>query len=217
MEQKTEKIKKIEKIPYKGYLYNLTTETGNLLANNILVKNSGGLGTPAFERVLPGMVHRANGGVLYIDEIGNLQPVAQQELLTALQEKKFPITCRTERSSGASVVTTPAPCIPENETITVNNKKTKVKEITNSLKNPTIIKIKNTKLIIPKENFKIDSDQKTSEIILFYERDYSGKLIEIEFMNGEKIRLTPEHPILLQNNQFIEAKKLKIGDDVKTK
>ncbi len=70
---------------------------------------SGGLGTPAFERVIPGMVHKANGGVLFIDEIGNLQPVAQQELLTALQEKKFPITCRTERSSGASVVTTPAP------------------------------------------------------------------------------------------------------------
>ncbi|MBU2639434.1 MAG: ATP-dependent protease LonB [Nanoarchaeota archaeon] len=70
---------------------------------------SGGLGTPAYERVIPGMVHKANGGVLFIDEIGNLLPIAQQELLTALQEKKFPITCRTERSSGASVVTTPAP------------------------------------------------------------------------------------------------------------
>ncbi len=109
MELKAEKIKKIEKIPYSGYLYNLTTESGNLLANNILVKNSGGLGTPAYERVIPGFVHKANGGVLFIDEVGNLPPTAQQELLTALQEKKFPITCRTERSSGASVVTTPAP------------------------------------------------------------------------------------------------------------
>ena len=70
---------------------------------------SGGLGTPAYERVIPGFVHKANGGVLFIDEVGNLPPTAQQELLTALQEKKFPITCRTERSSGASVVTTPAP------------------------------------------------------------------------------------------------------------
>src|SRR3989338_3246400 len=70
---------------------------------------SGGLGTPAYERVIPGFVHKANGGVLFIDEVGNLPPTAQQELLTALHEKKFPITCRTERSSGASVVTTPAP------------------------------------------------------------------------------------------------------------
>jgi ATP-dependent Lon protease len=70
---------------------------------------SGGLGTPAYERVIPGFVHKANGGVLFIDEIGNLPPIAQQELLTALQEKKFPITCKTERSSGASVVTSPAP------------------------------------------------------------------------------------------------------------
>ena len=37
MELKTEKIKKIEKVPYIGYLYNLTTETGNLFANSILV------------------------------------------------------------------------------------------------------------------------------------------------------------------------------------
>lgn len=109
MELKTEKIKKIEKIPYKGYLYNLTTESGNLFVNNILCKNSGGLGTPAFERIIPGLIHKANGGVLFCDEIGNLPPTAQQELLTAMQEKKYPITCRAERSSGASVVTTPAP------------------------------------------------------------------------------------------------------------
>ena len=70
---------------------------------------SGGLGTPAYERVIPGFVHKANGGVLFIDEVGNLPPTAQQELLTAVQEKKFPITARAERSSGASVVTTPAP------------------------------------------------------------------------------------------------------------
>ncbi len=109
MELKTERIKKIEKISYKGYLYNLTTESGNLFANNILVKNSGGLGTPGYERVIPGFIHKAHGGVLFIDEVGNLPPVAQQELLTAMQEKKFPITARSERSSGSSVVTTPAP------------------------------------------------------------------------------------------------------------
>ncbi|MBU2634162.1 MAG: ATP-dependent protease LonB [Nanoarchaeota archaeon] len=110
MELKTEKIKKIEKIPYKGYLYNLTTESGNLLANNILVKNSGGLGTPAHERLIPGMIHRANGGVLFLDEISRLKPESQQELLTALQEKKYPITGQSERSSGAMTRSQPVPC-----------------------------------------------------------------------------------------------------------
>ena len=109
MELKSEKIRKIEKIPYRGYLYNLTTKSGNLLANKLLVKNSGGLGTPAYERLVPGMIHRANGGVLFIDEIGNLQPHSQQELLTAMQEKKYPITGQSERSSGAMVRSDPVP------------------------------------------------------------------------------------------------------------
>jgi len=107
---KTEKIKKIEKVPYSGYLYNLTTESGNLFANDILVKNSGGLGTPAHERIIPGMIHRANDGVLFIDEIATLQPTTQQELLTAMQEKKYSITGQSERSSGAMTRTEACPC-----------------------------------------------------------------------------------------------------------
>jgi len=110
MKLQQEKIKKIEKVPYNGYLYNLTTESGNLLANNILVKNSGGLGTPPHERLIPGMIHRSNGGVLFIDEISNLSPKSQQELLTALQEKKYPITGQSERSSGAMTRSQPVPC-----------------------------------------------------------------------------------------------------------
>ncbi len=70
---------------------------------------SGGLGTPAYERLVPGMIHRANGGVLFIDEVGNLQPHSQQELLTAMQEKKYPITGQSERSSGAMVRSEPVP------------------------------------------------------------------------------------------------------------
>ena len=46
---------------------------------------SGGLGTPAHERIVAGMIHKANMGVLFIDEIATLQPHTQQELLTALQ------------------------------------------------------------------------------------------------------------------------------------
>ncbi len=71
---------------------------------------SGGLGTPAHERLIPGMIHRANGGVLFIDEIANLNPRSQQELLTALQEKKYPITGQSERSSGAMTRSEPVPC-----------------------------------------------------------------------------------------------------------
>jgi len=106
---KSERIKFIKKVLYKGYLYNLTTETGNIFVNKILCKNSGGLGTPAYERVIGGLIHKANGGVLFIDEIATLQPHSQQELLTALQEKKYPITGQSERSAGAMVRTEPIP------------------------------------------------------------------------------------------------------------
>ncbi len=90
--------------------YNLTTEKGNLVANGLFVKNSGGLGTPAHERVEPGMIHRAHKGVLFIDEIATLSLKMQQSLLTAMQEKKFPITGQSELSSGAMVRTEPVPC-----------------------------------------------------------------------------------------------------------
>jgi Lon-like ATP-dependent protease len=71
---------------------------------------SGGLGTPAHLRVESGAVHKANKGVLYIDEISRLEPKSQQDLLTALQEKKYPITGQSEMSSGALVKTEPVPC-----------------------------------------------------------------------------------------------------------
>ncbi|MGC8568137.1 MAG: ATP-dependent protease LonB [Candidatus Micrarchaeia archaeon] len=71
---------------------------------------SGGLGTPAHLRVESGAVHKANKGVLYIDEISTLDWHSQQELLTALQEKKYPITGQSEMSSGALVKTEPVPC-----------------------------------------------------------------------------------------------------------
>ncbi len=71
---------------------------------------SGGLGTPAHERVVAGMIHKAHLGVLFVDEIATLEPATQQELLTALQEGKYPITGQSERSAGAMVRTEPVPC-----------------------------------------------------------------------------------------------------------
>ena len=71
---------------------------------------SGGLGTPAHERVVGGMIHKCHLGVLFIDEIATLDPATQQELLSAMQEKRFSITGQSERSAGAMVRTEPVPC-----------------------------------------------------------------------------------------------------------
>jgi len=71
---------------------------------------SGGLETPAHDRVEAGAIHKAHKGVLFIDEINTLRMESQQHLLTALQEKKFHITGQSERSSGAMVKTDPVPC-----------------------------------------------------------------------------------------------------------
>ena len=71
---------------------------------------SGGLGTPAHERVESGMIHKANRGVLYIDEIGTMSMKTQQELLSAMQEKKYAITGQSENSSGAMVRSQAVPC-----------------------------------------------------------------------------------------------------------
>jgi len=71
---------------------------------------SGGLGTPAHLRVEPGMIHRASGGVLFIDEIATLSYKSQQELLSAMQDKKYSITGQSENSSGAMTRTDPVPC-----------------------------------------------------------------------------------------------------------
>ncbi|MGB9635621.1 MAG: ATP-dependent protease LonB, partial [Candidatus Micrarchaeia archaeon] len=67
-------------------------------------------GTPAHLRVEAGAIHRANKGVLYIDEIAMLSPKSQQDLLSAMQNKKFAITGQSEQSSGALVRTEPVPC-----------------------------------------------------------------------------------------------------------
>ncbi|WP_232216540.1 ATP-dependent protease LonB [Methanobrevibacter sp. AbM4] len=71
---------------------------------------SGGLGTPAHERVEAGMIHKANKGVLYIDEIGTMSMKTQQELLSAMQEKRYAITGQSENSSGAMVRSQAVPC-----------------------------------------------------------------------------------------------------------
>jgi len=71
---------------------------------------SGGMETPSHDRVEPGAIHKANKGVLFVDEINTLDVRSQQHLMTAIQEGEFGITGQSERSSGAMVQTEPVPC-----------------------------------------------------------------------------------------------------------
>lgn len=67
------------------------------------------IGTPAYTRVVPGAIHEAHEGVLFIDEIVALGSL-QRHLLTAMQDKRFPITGRNSSSTGASVRVDNVPC-----------------------------------------------------------------------------------------------------------
>ena len=104
-----DEITSIDIEDYNGFVYNMTTATGNYMVDFVLTHNSGGLGTPAHLRVEGGAIHKANKGVLFIDEISSLDPKSQQELLTAMQERKYPITGQSDMSSGALVKTEPVP------------------------------------------------------------------------------------------------------------
>ncbi|RME79754.1 MAG: AAA family ATPase [Methanobacteriota archaeon] len=61
------------------------------------------IGTPPFARVIPGAIHEAHEGVLFVDELASFPFELQKSILTAIQEKKFPITGRNATSTGAVV------------------------------------------------------------------------------------------------------------------
>ncbi|MGA7922959.1 MAG: ATP-binding protein [Thermoplasmata archaeon] len=67
------------------------------------------LGTLPYGRVIPGAIHEAHEGVLFIDELPHLGHL-QRHILTAMQEKRFPITGRNPQSGGASVRVDNVPC-----------------------------------------------------------------------------------------------------------
>jgi ATP-dependent Lon protease len=67
------------------------------------------LGTAAYMRVVPGAVHEAHEGVLFIDELSTLGNI-QRYILTAMQDKAFPIVGRNPMSSGAAVRVDGVPC-----------------------------------------------------------------------------------------------------------
>jgi Lon-like ATP-dependent protease len=76
---------------------------------------TGGLGTPEHQRVTAGDVHRASLGILYIDEIKNLDPEEAVTLLTVLEDGQLPVTLRGRWHGGdtaaMAVSTEAAPAI----------------------------------------------------------------------------------------------------------
>ncbi len=67
------------------------------------------LGIPTHERVTAGSIHESHEGVLFIDELPHLGHL-QHYILTAMQEKEFPISGRHPQSAGASVKVEHVPC-----------------------------------------------------------------------------------------------------------
>jgi len=76
---------------------------------------TGGLGTPEHQRVTAGDVHRASLGILYIDEIKNLDQEEAVTLLTVLEDGQLPITLRGRWQGGdtaaMAVSTEPVPSV----------------------------------------------------------------------------------------------------------
>lgn len=67
------------------------------------------LGTQPYDRVVAGAIHEAHEGVLFVDELPHLGHI-QRFILTAMQEKVFPIIGRNPQSAGASVKVENVPC-----------------------------------------------------------------------------------------------------------
>ncbi|MHA2382966.1 MAG: sigma 54-interacting transcriptional regulator, partial [Candidatus Thorarchaeota archaeon] len=67
------------------------------------------LGLAAHHRVVPGAMHEAHEGILYIDEIASLGSY-QSHLLTAMQDRVYSISGHNPLSSGAAVRVDDVPC-----------------------------------------------------------------------------------------------------------
>jgi Lon-like ATP-dependent protease len=76
---------------------------------------TGGLGTPEHQRVTAGDVHVASLGILYIDEVKNLDPEEAVTLLTVLEDGQLAVTLRGKWHGGdtaaMAVSTEPVPAI----------------------------------------------------------------------------------------------------------
>ncbi len=71
--------------------------------------NTEPLGTAPYSKVVPGAIHEAHEGILYIDETSALGS-HQKHLLTAMQDGFYPIVGHNPSSSGAAVRVDDVPC-----------------------------------------------------------------------------------------------------------
>lgn len=67
------------------------------------------LGSEPYTRVTAGAIHESHEGVLFVDELPTLGPL-QRHILTAMQERRFPIAGRHPQSAGASTRVDDVPC-----------------------------------------------------------------------------------------------------------
>ena len=76
---------------------------------------TGGLGTPEHQRVTAGDVHRASLGILYIDEIKNLNQLEAITLLSVMEDGALPVTMRSMMhgadTAAMAVSTEPIPAL----------------------------------------------------------------------------------------------------------
>lgn len=76
---------------------------------------TGGLGTPEHQRVTAGDVHRASLGILYIDEIKNLNQQEAITILSVMEDGALPVTMRSQfhgaDTSAMAVSTEPIPAL----------------------------------------------------------------------------------------------------------
>jgi predicted ATP-dependent protease len=97
-------------IPRGGFpVHVLVSHTSKRFVRHDPYGTAESLGTAPYLRVIPGAVHEAHEGILYLDEIAALGPY-QKHLLTAMQDGTFPIAGRNPHSSGAAVRVDDVPC-----------------------------------------------------------------------------------------------------------
>jgi Lon-like ATP-dependent protease len=73
--------------------------------------DTGVFASPRHARLSPGLIHRASGGILFIDEIYRLPLYCQTAVLTAMQDRKYPIRVneRGGGGTGQTIVSDPLP------------------------------------------------------------------------------------------------------------
>ena len=151
---------------------------------------TGGLGTPEHQRVSAGDVHRANLGILYIDELKNLLPAEAITLLTVLEDGQLPIALRSQFHGGDSIAGDAMSFFKENGNI----RYCQFKELIKSFEGDNKIEV----LCPEYMDFKCRKLVWTPVLRVF--RRGKKPIKNIELIGGKSIRLTKDHSLFRYNN-----------------